>query len=151
MSITGIILLVFIIVMAGYLIYESAVIPSLKGKTELVIPLRKRLLADQLIFAAMLIILYISNYFRGVKGWDNYLLLIASFLFIYYVFIRSPKAHFKDNGFYYGLFYTEYDRIKEMKLSEDGYLVVDTDRRRLLLPVKRVEDLESILNHLLEH
>lgn len=151
MSITGIVLLVFIVFIVGYLIYESVIIPFLKGKTELVIPLRKRLLADQLIFAGLLVILYISNYVRGVKGWDNYLLLILTILFLYYVFIRSPKAHFKDKGFFYGLFYTEYDKIKDMRLSEDGVLVIDTDRRRLLLFARRIEDLESILKHLMEH
>ncbi|MBA4603867.1 DUF986 family protein [Thermoactinomyces mirandus] len=151
MSITSIVLLIFIVLIAGYLIYESTIIPFLKGKTRLVILLRKRLLGDQLIFAGLLIILYISNYVRGVKGWDNYLLLVLTVLFIFYVFIRSPKAHFKDKGFFYGLFYTEYDKIKDMRLSEDGVLVIDTDRRRLMLFARRIEDLESILKHLVEH
>lgn len=151
MSITGTVLLLFIVLLMGYLFYESAIIPQLKGKTKLVITLRKRLVVDQLIFAAMLIILYISNSVRGVRGWDNYLLFILTVVFIYYVLIRSPKAQFKDKGFYYGLFYTEYDQIEELKLSEDGVLVVDTDRRRLLLYAKRIEDLESIYRYLMEH
>ncbi|MGA8943984.1 MAG: DUF986 family protein [Thermoactinomyces sp.] len=151
MSITGIVLLTFIVLIAGYLIYESLVIPFLKGKTRLVILLRKRLLGDQLIFAGLLVILYISNLVRGVKGWDNYLLLILTMLFIFYALIRSPKAYFKDKGFFYGLFYTEYDKIKHMRLSEDGVLVIDTDRRRLLLFARHVEDLESILKHLMEY
>lgn len=151
MSVTGMVILVLIIVIFSYLFYESVIVSFLKGKTKLVIPLRKRLLVDQLIFAALLIILYISNNVRGVKGWDNYLLLILTVIFIYYILIRSPKAQFKDNGFFYGLFYTEYDKIKDMRLSEDGVLVVDTDRRRLLLPAKRIEDLEKILKFYMEH
>lgn len=151
MSITGFIILIFIVLIAGYLLYESVVIPFLQGKTKLVIPLRKRLLGDQFIFAGLLVILYISNYVRGVKGWDNYLLLILTILFIFYALIRSPKACFKDKGFFYGIFYTKYDKIKNMRLSEDGILVIDTDRRRLLLFAKRIEDLERILKHLIEH
>ncbi len=151
MSITGVVLLIFIAMIAGYLIYESAIIPFLKGDTRLVILLRKRLLGDQIIFAGLLVILYITNYVRGVKGWDNYLLLILTILFIYYVSIRSPKAYFKDKGFYYGLFYTEYDKIKSMRLSKDGILVVDTDRRRLMLFARQIEDLEKILKHLMEY
>ncbi|MGV3489619.1 MAG: DUF986 family protein [Tuberibacillus sp.] len=151
MSITGIILLVLIVLILGYLIYESLIVSLIKGKTKLVIHLRKRLLVDQLIFAGLLVVLYISNNVRDVKGWDNYLLLILTALFIYYVIIRSPKASFKEKGFFYGIFYTEYDHIKDMRLSEDGVLVVDTDRRRLLLHAKRIEDLESILKFLMEH
>lgn len=38
-----------------------------------------------------------------------------------------------------------------MKLSEDGVLVVDTQRRRILLYARKIEDLEKILNVFVEH
>jgi uncharacterized membrane protein YobD (UPF0266 family) len=44
----------------------------------------------------------------------------------------------------------EYNRIKEMNLSEDGVLVMQLEQRRLLIRVKNIDDLENIYNLLLK-
>jgi uncharacterized membrane protein YobD (UPF0266 family) len=44
----------------------------------------------------------------------------------------------------------EYNRIKEMNLSEDGVLVMQLEQRRLLIRVKNIDDLEKIYNLLLK-
>ncbi|MEA7515287.1 DUF986 family protein, partial [Salmonella enterica subsp. enterica serovar Virginia] len=37
----------------------------------------------------------------------------------------------------------EYNRIKEMNLSEDGELVMQLEQRRLLIRVRNIDDLEK--------
>uniref|UniRef100_UPI00114346AC DUF986 family protein n=1 Tax=Enterobacter hormaechei TaxID=158836 RepID=UPI00114346AC len=44
----------------------------------------------------------------------------------------------------------EYNRIKEMNLSEDGVLVMQLEQRRLLIRVKNIDDLEKIYKLLLK-
>ncbi|MCL7707492.1 DUF986 family protein, partial [Enterobacter kobei] len=44
----------------------------------------------------------------------------------------------------------EYNRIKEMNLSEDGVLVMQLEQRRLLIRVKNIDDLEKIYTLLLK-
>jgi len=149
MAMTGVIVL--IVFTLAYMVYESVVLSFLKGQTQMVIPLRKRLDVDNLLFAFLLAVVYVSNYLRGDRGWYNYLLLIVTIIFLYYAFIRSPKIRLKEKGFFYGVIYTAFDAIKNMRLSEDGVLVVETDRRRLLLHFRNVEDLERIYKFFMEH
>ncbi|WP_245566497.1 DUF986 family protein [Tuberibacillus calidus] len=66
-------------------------------------------------------------------------------------FHSVAKNTIKGKGFFYGVIYTAFDAIKNMRLSEDGVLVVETDRRRLLLHFRNVEDLERIYKFFMEH
>ncbi|RYL93056.1 DUF986 domain-containing protein [Sporolactobacillus sp. THM7-4] len=151
MSFTAVVLIILMTGMLGYALYDRFIIPFRKGKNILSIKLRKHNYTDEIIFAGLIIILFISNKVRGGDGLTSILLFFLTIIFLYYVFIRSPKAYFKQSGFYYGFFYTDYDRVKNMRLSEDGVLVIDTDRRRMLLYARKIEDLEKILNVFLEH
>ncbi|EDW1221711.1 DUF986 family protein, partial [Salmonella enterica subsp. enterica] len=45
----------------------------------------------------------------------------------------------------------EYNRIKEMNLSEDGVLVMQLEQRRLLIRVRNIDDLEKIYKILIEN
>ncbi|MNR62511.1 hypothetical protein D3C85_1845560 [compost metagenome] len=63
---------------------------------------------------------------------------------IYLFWIRAPKAIFKRDGFFFANAWIEYNRIKEMNLSEDGVLVMQLEQRRLLIRVKDIDDLEKI-------
>ncbi|MDI5677440.1 DUF986 family protein, partial [Salmonella enterica subsp. enterica serovar Anatum] len=40
---------------------------------------------------------------------------------------------FKQRGFFFANVWIEYNRIKEMNLSEDGVLVMQLEQRRLLI------------------
>lgn len=146
MTVTAIILMVMIAGMLAYIVYDELIVPFLKGKNVLSVKLRKRNYIDKLIFAGLLVVLFLSNKMRGGDNSVNVLLLVMTAIFLYYVFVRSPKARFKEKGFFYGFFFTEYDHVKSMKLSEDGVLVIETGRRRMLLYAKKIEDLENILN-----
>jgi uncharacterized membrane protein YobD (UPF0266 family) len=63
---------------------------------------------------------------------------------IYLFWIRAPKAIFKPGGFFFANVWIEYNRIKEMNLSEDGVLVMQLEQRRLLIRVRNIDDLERI-------
>ena len=63
---------------------------------------------------------------------------------IYLFWIRTPKIIFKSGGFFFANVWIEYNRIKEMNLSEDGVLVMQLEQRRLLIRVKNIDDLEKI-------
>ncbi len=52
------------------------------------------------------------------------------------VLIRSPKLILKNTGSSFANVWIEYNRIKEMNLSEDGVLVMQLEQRRLLIRVK---------------
>ncbi|PLR76279.1 hypothetical protein CU633_16410 [Bacillus sp. V3-13] len=151
MSITEGILMALIALSLVYIVYDSVVIPMLKGKTILTVPLKKRNLADQLIFAGLLVILVVSNIMSGGNEMVTYLLAGYAAIILYFVLLRTPKARFKEKGYFYGNFYSNYDRIKNMNLSEDGILVIETNRQRQLLHVADMEDLEKVLKVYTEH
>lgn len=145
-SITSAILAIIIAGYLAYIIYDEGVTYFLKGRNILTVRLRKRNLVDQLIFFALIIILFISNRLQGNSATVNILLLILAAAVLFSVLIHSPKARFKEKGFIYGFQFIKYDEIKKMRLSKDGVLVIDTDRRRVLLFARKIEDLEHILN-----
>lgn len=152
MHITDIILLLIIIAYGGYLLTDGLILPLFWGKTLLAVRMRKRNYVDQLILAGLVVIIYIASKVRGDSGGLTGLLLIClALILLYGVLIYAPKARFKENGFYYGLSYTAYDQIKNIKLSEDGVLVIDNGHRRILLYARKMEDLEKILHVLQEH
>ncbi|HIC4879317.1 TPA: DUF986 family protein, partial [Salmonella enterica] len=58
---------------------------------------------------------------------------------------------FKQRGFFFANVWIEYNRIKEMNLSEDGVLVMQLEQRRLLIRVRNIDDLEKIYKLLIEN
>ncbi|MET1247259.1 DUF986 family protein [Sporolactobacillus sp. STCC-11] len=102
--------------------------------------------------AALLVIIFISNAIKGENNTVmNIVLILLILALLYNTFIKTPCVRFKSDGFFYGLSYTKYDQVKKMNLSEDGVLVVDTNRRRMLLYARKIEDLEKVLHVLVEH
>ncbi len=70
----------------------------------------------------------------------------------FYIFwIRTPRIIFKQRGFFFANVWIEYNRIKEMNLSEDGVLVMQLEQRRLLIRVHNIDDLEKIYKLLIEN
>ncbi len=79
-------------------------------------------------------------------------LLSALALMGFYIFwIRTPRIIFKQRGFFFANVWIEYNRIKEMNLSEDGVLVMQLEQRRLLIRVRNINDLEKIYKLLIEN
>ena len=144
MTLTDSILVLFIAALLAYAIYDELILPQRNGKTQLALPLLRRSRVDATIFVGLLIILIYNNVTNGGTSLTTWLLCALSLLAIYLFWIRVPKIIFKARGFYYSSVWIEYNRIKEMNLSEDGVLVMQLEQRRLLVRVKNIDDLEKI-------
>ncbi|MFT8210127.1 MAG: DUF986 family protein [Symbiopectobacterium sp.] len=122
MSTTDIVLIVVIALMLAYAIYDEFIQPLRQGGTRLLVPLRRtnRLLTTTLLISLVVISIYLS-------------------------YIRRPKLLFKASGFIYANIFIPYTRIRNMNLSEDGILVVELEKRLLLISVQQLDDLEKYI------
>jgi uncharacterized membrane protein YobD (UPF0266 family) len=144
MTITDIVLVLFIVALLAYAIYDEWIMPRRNGATLLTIPLLRRGRIDAFIFAGLLVILIYNNVMSGGALLTTWLLCALALMAIYLFWIRAPKAIFKPGGFFFANVWIEYNRIKEMNLSEDGVLVMQLEQRRLLIRVRNIDDLERI-------
>lgn len=144
MSLTDYAIVLFIVLLLAWAIYDELVIPRLKGPTKLKVLLQRRNKLDSLIFVGLVGILIWQNVNNQGPQITTTLLMVLAALSIYLFWIRLPKLLFKAEGFYYATFFINYSRIKNMNLSEDGILVIELESRRLLIHVRKLDDLESI-------
>lgn len=144
MTVTDIVLVVFIVALLAYAIYDELIMPRRHGETLLTIPLLRRGRIDAFIFAGLLAILIYNNVMSHGELITTWLLCALALMAIYLFWIRAPKLIFKNHGFFFANIWIEYNRIKEMNLSEDGVLVMQLEQRRLLIRVKDIDDLEKI-------
>ncbi|KGB01407.1 hypothetical protein DR73_670 [Enterobacteriaceae bacterium ATCC 29904] len=144
MTITDIVLVLFIVALLAYAIYDEWIMPRRHGATLLAIPLLRRGRVDAFIFAGLLVILIYNNVMSGGALLTTWLLCALALMAIYLFWIRTPKILFKKSGFFFANVWIEYNRIKEMNLSEDGVLVMQLEQRRLLIRVRNIDDLEKI-------
>ena len=144
MTVTDIVLVVFIVALLAYAIYDELIMPRRHGETLLTIPLLRRGRIDAFIFAGLLAILIYNNVMSHGALITTWLLCALALMAIYLFWIRAPKLIFKIHGFFFANIWIEYNRIKEMNLSEDGVLVMQLEQRRLLIRVKDIDDLEKI-------
>ncbi|OEU25264.1 hypothetical protein BI323_02910 [Yersinia ruckeri] len=151
MSVTDIVLVVFIALLLAYAIYDEFMMNTRKGKTLLAIRLKRKNKLDCLIFVGLIAILIYNNVVPNGTPLTTYLLFGLALIALYISFIRWPKLLFKSTGFFYANAFIEYNRIKTMNLSEDGILVIDLEKRRLLIQVTQLDDLEKIYNFFLEN
>ena len=147
MSITDIVLVIFVVLFLLYAIYDEFIMNRLKGQTYLRVNLTRRNKLDCLIFVGLVGILIYNNTISLGGSLTNYLLIALAVIAIYSSFIRWPKLLFKQDGFFYANIFISYQRIKQMNLTEDGILVIDLhNHRRLLVYVADLDDLPRILN-----
>ncbi len=152
MSVTDIGLVVIIALALAFALYDEFIVDwILKGKTKLKIGLRRQSRIDGLIFIGLVLILVYQNINNNGTVITTTLLLILIAMAAYLAYIRRPKIIFKQEGFFYANVFIRYTRIKNMNLSEDGYLVIDLEQRRLLIQVQQLDDLETIYNFFLEN
>ncbi|WP_413739376.1 DUF986 family protein [Sodalis sp. RH14] len=152
MSVTDIVLLVIITLALAFALYDEFVVAGmLKGKTRLKIGLKRQSRIDGLIFIGLVLILVYQNITNKGTVFTTTLLLILAFMATYLAYIRRPKLIFKTAGFYYANVFIRYDRVKNMNLSEDGFLAIDLEKRRLLIQVQHLDDLERIYNQFMEN
>jgi len=144
MTVTDIVLVLFIVALLAYAFYDEFIMPRRNGETLLAVPLLRRGRIDAFIFAGLLAILIYNNVMSQGALLTTWLLCVLALMAFYLFWIRAPKIIFKKHGFFFANIWTEYNRIKEMNLSEDGVLVMQLEQRRLLVRVKNIDDLEKI-------
>ncbi|WP_368747397.1 DUF986 family protein [Enterobacter cancerogenus] len=150
MTVTDIVLVLFIVALLAYAIYDEFIMPRRHGETLLALPLLRRGRVDAFIFAGLIVILIYNNVMSHGALLTTWLLCALALMAIYLFWIRTPKIIFKRSGFFFANVWIEYNRIKEMNLSEDGVLVMQLEQRRLLIRVKNIDDLERIYQLILK-
>lgn len=151
MSLTDGVILIFIVLMLAYALYDEFGMNLLKGKTLLKVQLKRSNRVDCLIFVGLVAILIYQNVTSQGAPITTYLLISLALMALYISYIRWPKMLFKATGFFYANAFIDYRRIKAMNLSEDGFLVIDLEQRRLLIQVTHLDDLERIYKFFLEN
>lgn len=151
MSLTDGVILIFILLMLAYALYDEFGMNLMKGKTLLKVQLKRSNRLDCLIFVGLLAILIYRNVTSQGAPITTYLLISLALIAVYISYIRWPKMLFKATGFFYANAFIDYRRIKAMNLSEDGILVIDLEQRRLLIQVTHLDDLERIYKFFLEN
>jgi len=150
MTVTDTVLVLFIVALLAYAIYDEFIMPRRHGAPQLPLPLLRRGRIDAFIFAGLVVILIYNNVTSHGAILTTWLLCALALMASYLFWIRSPKLIFKKHGFFFANVWIEYNRIKEMNLSEDGVLVMQLEQRRLLIRVKNIDDLEKIYKLLLK-
>ncbi len=144
MTITDVVLILFILVLLAFAIYDQFIMPRRNGPSLLAIPLLRRSRVDGIIFVGLIGILIYNNMANQGELITTWLLSALALMGLYLFWIRTPKIIFKKSGFFFANIWIEYKRIKEMNLSEDGVLVMQLEQRRLLIRVRNIDDLEKI-------
>ncbi|MEE3661460.1 DUF986 family protein [Brenneria sp. g21c3] len=151
MTVTDTALIVLLALALIYAIYDELIMDRLKGETRLRVLLKRVNRLDALIFIGLVVILIYRNVMNNGPVITTSLLLFLAFMAIYLAYIRRPKLLFKSTGFFYANIFILYNRIKHMNLSEDGILVIDLEKRRLLIQVNQLDDLEKIYKFMIEN
>jgi uncharacterized membrane protein YobD (UPF0266 family) len=144
MSLTDLAILLFIVLLLLYAIYDQWIMPRRHGKTHLRVALQRRSKIDSLIFIGLIMILIYNNVTQHGSVITTTLLMALILVAVYLFWIRSPQLILKSAGLFFANAWINYDRIKSMNLSEDGVLVIELEQRRLLIRVKKLDDLERI-------
>ena len=144
MAITELVLILFIVALVAFAIYDQFIMPRRHGPTLLSIPLLRRGRVDGMIFVGLTAILIYNNIASRGEIITTWLLSALALMGLYLFWIRTPRILFKKSGFFFANVWIEYPRIKAMNLSEDGVLVMQLEQRRLLIRVRNIDDLEKI-------
>ncbi|ROR14794.1 DUF986 family protein [Erwinia sp. JUb26] len=150
MQLTDYLILLFIVLILLYAIYDELIMPRLNGPTRLKILLQRRTKLDSMIFIGLLAILLYQNLRVQGPQVTTLLLLALGAMAVWLFWIRAPKLLLKEHGFFFANVFITWDRISAINLSEDGVLVITLENRRLLIYVRRLDDLETIYKFMLE-
>ncbi len=112
MSVTDLVLVVFIALLLIYAIYDEFIMNMMKGKTRLQVHLKRKNKLDCMIFVGLIGILIYNNVMAHGAPLTTYLLVGLALVAVYISYIRWPKLLFKNTGFFYANTFIEYSRIK---------------------------------------
>ncbi|MEN5015273.1 DUF986 family protein [Erwinia sp. Eh17-17] len=150
MFLTDYLIVLFIVFILIYAIYDELMMDRLHGPTRLKVLLQRRNKLDSLIFIGLLAILLYKNVSDQGPQVTTLLLMALGALAAWLFWIRAPKLLLKQEGFFYANVFIRWERISAINLSEDGVLVIALENRRLLIHVRQLDDLEKIYQVMLE-
>lgn len=150
MFLTDYLIILFIVLIFLYGLYDELIMDRLQGPTRLKVLLQRRNKLDSLIFIVLLGILLYKNVSDQGPQITTLLLMALGALTAWLFWIRAPKLLLKQHDFFYANVFIPWGRISAINLSEDGVLVIALENRRLLIHVRQLDDLEKIYQVMLE-
>lgn len=149
MTLTNGMLILFILILFIFTIYDQFIIPRRNGVPLLTISLLRHSRADGMILVGLIAILLYSNILHHGLPVTTWLLSVLELLILYLLWIRQPQIVFKSTGFFFNSCWMSYNQISEMGLSEDGILMIKSEQKRLLIRVRNIDDLDVIYKFLI--
>lgn len=150
MYVTINVLLIFTIaVLCLFVLYTELLVSYKRGKSLLVVKLRHRHRLDGVIFVVLIAISFYRYHIYGEDKLTGFSLVILFTMSFYIYFIRQPKLVLKAAGFFYSNFFISYNRITNIRLSEDGVLVFMLGDKKIFIYVHHINDLERIYEKLI--
>ncbi len=99
MTITDLVLILFILVLLAFAIYDQFIMPRRNGPVLLAIPLLRRNRVDGIIFVGLIAILIYNN-IASQGELITTAIICPALMGLYLFWIRSPKIIFKKEGFF---------------------------------------------------
>lgn len=124
MFLTDYLIILFIVLIFLYGLYDELIMDRLQGPTRLKVLLQRRNKLDSLIFIVLLGILLYKNVSDQGPQITTLLLMALGALTAWLFWIRAPKLLLKQHGFFYANVFIPWGRISAINLSEDGVLVI---------------------------
>ena len=149
MVLTDLLLMFCIAALLLFAIYHDVVLPRRKGVTLLRVALRRRHLPDSAIFIGLLLILLWKNISNAGPVLTTTLIMVLCALTLWVFWLRRPVLLMKQEGLFDNGIWIRYARIAAIDLSPEGVLLMQLERRRLLIAVHTLDDLERICHTLL--
>lgn len=134
--------------MLAFICYDRFFLPARRGPSVLVVPLARRGRIDYFFFIAMMIYLIIVRHRAPHPTLAAIELGSMIALLLYLGCIRRPKLFFKPHGFFLGGVFIARERVKNLKLTEQGVLLVQLETRQVPVHVQHLDDLEKIYHQL---
>lgn len=144
---TNLALIIAIVAVIAFAIYDQVIIPKRKGETKLSVQLQRQVKGDAWILIGLIALSIVYGIQNGIAPLTLYLLVFAIILCVYSAFLRAPRLLLKETGFFFGNIFFEYQNIAQINLAEQQILVIDLKSgRRLLVRIQDAEDIKKVVN-----
>ncbi len=144
---TNLVLFIGIVAVLLFAIYDQFIMLKLKGETKLAIQLQRQVKNDAWILIGLIFLSIVYGIQNGIELLTLYLLGFSILLCFYAAFLRSPKLLLKEQGFFFGNVFFQYQNIHAINLTEQKILVIDMKSgRRLLVRIEKEDDVAKVVN-----
>lgn len=141
----NILLLSCIFIFILYALYDQFGMDKLKGQTLLKVKVKKRSIIDAIIFIGLIMLLLVQKQGK-LPAFTIYLLACCILLGIYIAVIRHPQIIFKKDGLFFNNIFIPYNKITQVNISTDHFIVIDlANKKRLNSKLSNIDDEKQIL------